>query len=80
MLREAGGEKLVYGNIALHDTALFAELKPHTRIKLLPLWQQWIARGQVSGERYDGGWMNVGTPDDLAQLDAALRQRDRPAT
>jgi MurNAc alpha-1-phosphate uridylyltransferase len=44
------------------------------------LWQQWIARGQVSGERYDGGWMNVGTPDDLAQLDAALRQRDRPAT
>ena len=79
MLRESGGEKLVYGNIALHDTALFAELKPHTRIKLLPLWQQWIARGQVSGERYDGGWMNVGTPDDLAQLDAALR-RDRPAT
>ncbi len=79
MLREVGGEKLVYGNIALHDTALFAELKPHTRIKLLPLWEAWIARGIVSGERYDGDWMNVGTPADLAQLDAALRCRNKPA-
>jgi MurNAc alpha-1-phosphate uridylyltransferase len=79
MLTEAGGEKLVYGNIALHDTALFAELEPHTRIKLLPLWQAWIARGMVSGERYDGDWMNVGTPADLAQLDAALRRRNEPA-
>lgn len=79
MLRPTGGEKLVYGNIALHDTTLFAELKPHTRIKLLPLWQEWIARGQVSGERYDGEWMNVGTPADLAELDAALRRGDRAA-
>ncbi len=78
MLREGGGEKLVYGNIALHDTALFAELQPRTRIKLLPLWQQWIARGQVSGERYDGPWINVGTPKDLSLLDAVLRRRDGP--
>ena len=79
MLREEGGEKLVYGNIALHDTALFAELKPRTRIKLLPLWQDWIAHGLVSGERHDGGWTNVGTPADLAQLDAALRRGNKPA-
>ena len=79
MLRETGGEKLVYGNIALHDTALFAELKPRTRITLLPLWQEWIARGLVSGERYDGEWVNVGTPDDLAQLDVTLRRKNGPA-
>jgi MurNAc alpha-1-phosphate uridylyltransferase len=79
MLRAEGGEKLVYGNIALHDTALFAELPPRTRIKFLPLWLRWISRGWVSGERYDGAWVNVGTPEDLAQLDADLRHRNAPA-
>ena len=79
MLRLADGEKLVYGNIALHDTALFADLRPRTRIKLLPLWQEWIARGWVSGERYDGAWMNVGTPEDLMQLEAELRRGNAPA-
>jgi MurNAc alpha-1-phosphate uridylyltransferase len=79
MLRLADGEKLVYGNIALHDTALFADLRPRTRIKLLPLWQEWIARGSVSGERYDGAWMNVGTPEDLMQLEAELRRGNAPA-
>jgi MurNAc alpha-1-phosphate uridylyltransferase len=73
-----GAHKLVYGNIALHDTALFRELPPRTRIKLLPLWQHWIARGIVSGERFDGAWTNVGTPEDLARLDAALRGRKAP--
>ena len=78
MLRLEGGEKLVYGNIALHDTALFGELCPRTRIKLLPLWLQWISRGWVSGERYEGAWINVGTPEDLAQLESGLRHGDAP--
>jgi MurNAc alpha-1-phosphate uridylyltransferase len=70
-----GGERLVYGNIGLHDTALFRDLPRGTPLKLLPLWRDWIARGIVSGERYDGRWANVGTPGDLAQLDAELRTR-----
>jgi N-acetyl-alpha-D-muramate 1-phosphate uridylyltransferase len=67
-----GGPRLTYANISVHDTALFAELPHHTPIKLLPLWRDWIARGLVSGERHPGRWSNVGTPADLAQLDAAL--------
>jgi MurNAc alpha-1-phosphate uridylyltransferase len=39
---------------------------------MLPLYREWIARGIVSGERYDGFWVNVGTPADLAQLDRTL--------
>jgi len=79
MLHSTGDEPLVYGNIGLHDTALFAELPRFTRLKMLPLWQEWIRRGWVSGEIYAGPWANIGTPADLAALDARLQAESTPA-
>jgi N-acetyl-alpha-D-muramate 1-phosphate uridylyltransferase len=73
-----GGSRLTYANIGLYDTALFGELPRWTKLKLLPLFRDWIGRGLASGERYDGPWANVGTPDDLAALDATLRQQAGP--
>lgn len=70
-----GDERMVYGNIGLHDTALFRELPRGVPLKLLPLWRDWIGRGLAGGEPYTGRWANVGTPADLARLDAALRAR-----
>jgi len=67
-----GGERLTFGNIGVYDTALFRELPRGVKLKMLPLYRDWIARGLVSGERYDGPWANVGTPDDLAALDRTL--------
>jgi len=72
-----GNPRLTYANIGVYDTALFRELPSGTKLKLLPLFRDWIGRGLASGERYDGPWANVGTPDDLASLDAAIRQRAR---
>jgi len=69
-----GSPRLTFGNIGLYDTALFAELPRRAKLKLSPLFADWIGRGLASGERYDGPWSNVGTPEDLAQLDATLRQ------
>ncbi len=63
---------MTFGNIALYDTALFGELPRGVKLKLLPLFRDWIARGWVSGERFDGPWSNVGTPADLAALDRQL--------
>ena len=71
--RSTGGDKLTFGNIGLYDTALFRELPRGVKLKLLPLYRDWIARGWVCGERFDGPWANVGTPDDLAALDRRLR-------
>jgi MurNAc alpha-1-phosphate uridylyltransferase len=72
MLHDDGEPRLTYGNIGLYDAALFGGLAPNTRMAMLPLYRAWIARGIVSGERYDGPWANVGTPADLAALDARL--------
>ena len=44
---------------------------------MLPLYQRWIRAGIVTGELYDGPWANVGTPDDLAALDARAVAHDR---
>ena len=71
-VRLEGAERLTFGNIGLYDTALFRELPRGVKLKMLPLYRDWIERELVSGERYDGPWANVGTPDDLAALDAAL--------
>jgi MurNAc alpha-1-phosphate uridylyltransferase len=81
-----GSVRLTFGNIGLYDTALFRELPRGVKLKLLPLYHDWIGRGLVSGERYDGPWANVGTPAELADLDARLtadeapRARDDPIT
>lgn len=72
-IRDDGGPRSTFGNIGVYDTALFRELPRGVKLKLLPLYRQWIAAGIVSGEFYTGPWTNVGTPGDLAQLDVALR-------
>jgi len=70
-----GAPRMTFGNIAVYDTALFRELPRGAKLKLLPYLQRWIADGLVSGARFDGGWANVGTPDELAALDRDLRER-----
>jgi len=67
-----GASKMTFGSIGLYDTALFRELPRGVKLKLLPLYRDWIARGWVSGERFDGPWDNVGTPAEIAALDARL--------
>ncbi len=68
------GPTRTYGNIGLFDTALFRELPRGTRLKLLPLLLDWIGQGKVTGEPYDGPWENVGSPADLARVDALFAQ------
>jgi len=73
MLSLDGPSPLTFGNVALYRTALFRDLPRGEKRALLPLYRDWIARGWASGEPYAGTWANVGTPDELAQLERLLR-------
>jgi len=72
-----GTARFTFANIALYRTSLFRELPRGEKIKMLPLYRDWIGRGWVSAEHYRGVWANIGTPADLAQLDAALRSNQK---
>jgi MurNAc alpha-1-phosphate uridylyltransferase len=43
------------------------------KVPLRPLLDREIAVGRLSGEYHDGQWADVGTPQRLQQLDAAVR-------
>ena len=59
---------LTFSGIGVYHPALFADTPAHAPAKLAPLLRAAMARGQVSGECWDGQWLDVGTP---ARLDDA---------
>jgi len=67
-----GAMHSTFGNIALYRTSLFRELPRGGKLKILPYYRDWIARGWASGELFVGPWDNVGTPAELAGLDSQL--------
>jgi MurNAc alpha-1-phosphate uridylyltransferase len=69
---------LTYGNIGVFAPRLFAGESP-VKKKLFPWLYRAAERGRVSGEHFTGRWHNVGTPAELAALDALLRAQARSA-
>jgi MurNAc alpha-1-phosphate uridylyltransferase len=69
----AGGPRLTYGGIAVLATSLFDRLAPGRR-PLKPVLDASIARGELRGQFYDGVWIDVGTPERLAEARRAARE------
>jgi MurNAc alpha-1-phosphate uridylyltransferase len=67
------GTLLNYGNIAVFAPALFAARPRRQAWKLFPWMYAEVDAVRVSAEHFRGVWHNVGTPQQLAELDAALR-------
>ena len=65
---------LTFSGVALYDPAFFQGCVAGFR-PLKPLLDQAIERGVVTGEQWLGAWQDVGTPERLASLDAALQAR-----
>ncbi len=65
--------RLTYANLALMKPALLHGVLAGQRAALGPLLHQAMAQGRVAVLPYDGRWANVGTPADLAALQAQAR-------
>jgi N-acetyl-alpha-D-muramate 1-phosphate uridylyltransferase len=72
----SAGERLTYSGVAMLRPQLFAGLLPG-RFPLAPLLFKARAEGRLGGRRHDGQWLDIGTPERLAELDAEL-SRVRP--
>jgi N-acetyl-alpha-D-muramate 1-phosphate uridylyltransferase len=65
----AASDKLTYANIGVFEPQIFQTLNPNVKQKLFP----WLyAQGKLSGEHSHAVWHNVGTAQQLADLNLAL--------
>ena len=67
-----GGETLTYAGIAVFSPSFFADVPRGSVMKLYPLLAAAIAAGTLTGEHHTCRWVDVGTPQRLAELDAEL--------
>ncbi len=71
-LNEEGvGEKLTFSSIGVYRPEFVAG-ETATYFKLLPLYQRAMREQKLSGERFDGFWMNIGTPEQMREADQRL--------
>lgn len=66
-------ERLTYSGIAVLHPRLFTACQAGA-FKLAPLLREAMAAGQVSGERHDGCWIDVGTHERLAEVERLLQE------
>jgi MurNAc alpha-1-phosphate uridylyltransferase len=63
-----GSPTLTFSGIGVYNPELFSETTPG-KVKLAPLLKQAMSLNRVSGEKYNGFWMDIGTPQRLKELD-----------
>ena len=68
-LHADGEPRLTYSGIAVYHPRLFEACTPG-RFSVVPLLLNAMRDRIVTGERYDGAWSDVGTPERLAAVEA----------
>ncbi|MEI7430933.1 MAG: nucleotidyltransferase family protein [Betaproteobacteria bacterium] len=75
---EATGPTLTYAGTGIFSPNFFNTVPAGAVMKLRPLLDAAIAKGLLCGEHHRGKWVDVGTPQRLAELDKELRQSPCP--
>jgi MurNAc alpha-1-phosphate uridylyltransferase len=65
-------DRLTFSGMGAYAPALFAGVERGARSQLAALLRPAMARGEVTGEHHRGLWMDVGTPERLAELERTL--------
>ncbi len=67
-----GQPSLTYSGIGLYNPELFDNIAPG-KTKLAPLLRKAMTHNRVKGEKFNGFWMDIGTPQRLIDLDYYYR-------
>ena len=59
-----------FSGIAVYRPQVFAAIAPGTRLRLRPVLDALIDEGRIGAEYHGGRWVDVGTPERLAELAA----------
>ena len=65
------GTLLTFSGIAVYSATLFADCRPG-HFPLTPLLRAVVQAGEVTGEHYQGTWLDIGTPERLSDLQTHL--------
>ncbi|NNJ96043.1 MAG: nucleotidyltransferase family protein [Gammaproteobacteria bacterium] len=71
LISNIGEDMLTYSGIGLYSAELFAGTKPGKRA-LAPILRKKAEQNKISGEIYNGKWIDIGTIERLAQLRSFL--------
>ena len=71
LIKNSGDEQLTYSGIGLYTHEFFADTEPGKKA-LAPILRKKSELNQVSGEYYNGQWVDIGTIERLAQLRSYL--------
>ena len=75
-VKDQGSPKLTFSGIGVYHPRLF-ENCPAMPFPLAPLLRQHMATDRISGEYFDGFWLDVGTPERYQLLDRMLSHGSR---
>ena len=73
LIHADGQPRLTFSGLGAYHPALFTGLPDDTPAKLAPLLRAAMSAGTVTGRHHRGRWIDVGTPQRLAELDSELR-------
>jgi MurNAc alpha-1-phosphate uridylyltransferase len=76
---EAPGARLTFSGVGVYRPELFAGHADGI-LRLAPILRAAAREGRVSGERYDGTWLDIGTPERLAALNQRYNSRATPGS
>ena len=76
--REGEVAPFLFAGLQILRHSLFADT-PDGPFSLNLLYDRALATGRLRGLRHDGAWYHVGTPEDLARVEAALAPGGEPA-
>ena len=72
LIEPEGAPRLTFSGIGIYRPTFFHAVPRGEKAPLAPLLRGAIAAGKVSGEHFQGTWVDVGTPERLAQLNRVL--------